>query len=405
MARIVLVGLGHAHLHVAARADEFRRAGYELVLVDPGTFWYSSIASGLLGGRYERSDDTIEAAPFARGVGIEHVAARATGIDREAREVLVGSDEVVGSDDAENEAARTQARRVPYDLVSFNVGSVVRPPFPVDEAAAASTAKPIAKFLDLRHTLVGAFRAGRSVRLVTVGGNYSGCELTCNLAALARNHGADLEATLLCDGDALLAGEPAGARRAMAGVLAGYGVDVRLGERASAVRANGERNRHDPNGHDRGGRGRVETESGQNYPFDHVIVATGLTAAPLMDELGLPADPDRGLAVTPALHSPHDHRVFAAGDCADIAGRDLPKVGVFGVRAAPVLADNLLAAAAGAPLRRYRPQRVWFASQNLGDGTGLATWGPLWWRGRAALAIKDRIDRRFMERYRALCAS
>lgn len=393
MARIVLVGLGHAHLHVAARAEEFRRAGHELVLVDPGTFWYSSIASGLLGGRYERSDDTIEAAPFARGVGIEHVPARATGIDREAREVLVRSDE------AEDEAARTGPRRVLYDLVSFNVGSVVRPPFPVDEAAAAWTAKPIAKFLDLRHKLVHAFGAGRPVRLVTVGGNYSGCELTCNLAALARNHGADLSATLLCDGDALLAGEPTGARRAMAGVLADYGVDVRLGERASAVRADGEED-----GRDQDGRGRVETESGQNYPFDHLIVATGLTAAPLMGELGLPADPDSGLAVTPALHSPHDHRVFAAGDCADIAGWDLPKVGVFGVRAAPVLADNLLAAAAGAPLRRYRPQRVWFASQNLGDGTGLATWGPLWWRGRTALAIKDRIDRRFMERYRALCA-
>ena len=113
--------------------------------------------------------------------------------------------------------------------------------------------------------------------------------------------------------------------------------------------------------------------------------------------------------MTPALHTPADDRVFAVGDCADIRGPGvpdggLPKVGVFGVRAAPVLLRNLAARAKGDPLKNYKPQRVWFASQNLGDGTGLASYGPLHWRGRSALLIKRGIDRRFMARYRALYA-
>ena len=33
-------------------------------------------------------------------------------------------------------------------------------------------------------------------------------------------------------------------------------------------------------------------------------------------------------------------------------------------------------------------------------GTGLASWGPVWWRGRSALWLKDWNDRRFMELYR-----
>ena len=386
MARVVLVGLGHAHLHVASRAAEFRAAGHDLTLIDPGTFWYSSIASGLLGGRYERGDDVIEADAFAAGLGIGHVAERAVGLDRTARTVGI---EGGGS--------------VPYDLVSFNVGSVVRPPFPVDPAAATWSAKPIAKFLDLRAALVDAFAMGREPHVVTVGGNYSGCELTCNVAALARAHGGRARITLLCDGDRLLAAEPAGARRAMGRVLEDYGVDVRLGANAKEVRTDGDRDgstRGDAlNG---GSPGIVAVEGAKDVPFDHAILATGLSASPLMGDLGLSTDPARGLHVTRSLHSPADPRVFAAGDCADVAGRPLPRVGVFGVRAAPVLARNLLAAAAGEPLRRYRPQRVWFASQNLGDGTGLATWGPLWWRGRTALAIKDRIDRRFMNYYRSM---
>ena len=366
MRRIVLVGLGHAHLHVAAQAETFRRHGLDLTLIDPGTFWYSSIGSGLLGGRYERADDVIDSAAFAAARSIAHRRGRAAGLDRERRLVLMGEGEPV-----------------PYDLVSFNVGSRVVPPFPVVVGSSLGAnvwaAKPIAGLLDLRERLLAAFRRGETVRWVTVGGNHSGCELTCNAAALACDHGARLEATLITQGEELIAGEPAGARRTMRRRLERYGVRLRLGERVERIEA-----------------GAVVAR--ERLPFDHALFATGLSASPLMRDLGL--DADDGLVVTESLHAPADTRVFAAGDCAAILGHDLPKVGVFGVRAAPVLARNLLARALDGPLERYRPQRIWFAAHNLGDGTGLATWGPVWWRGRTALALKDWNDRRFMRRYR-----
>ena len=367
--RIALVGLGHAHLHVAAQAETFRRRGLDLTLIDPGTFWYSSIGSGLLGGRYERADDVIEAADFAARHGIAQVAARATGLDRARRVVLTD-----GPQDG------PQGGEVSYDLVSFNVGSHVAPAFPVADDANVWTAKPIASLLALRERLEAAFARGERVRWVTVGGNYSGCELTCNAVALARACGGQLDATLVTS-SGLIDGEPAGAQRAMRRRLESYGVTLRLGERVDRIE-------------------RDAVIANTSLPFDHALVATGLQAAPPVRDLGLDAD-SRGLLVTDRLHTLADDRVFAAGDCARILGHDLPKVGVFGVRAAPVLARNLLARAAGEPLERYRPQRVWFAAQNLGDGTGLATWGPLWWRGRSALALKDWNDRRFMDRYRA----
>ena len=143
---------------------------------------------------------------------------------------------------------------------------------------------------------------------------------------------------------------------------------------------------------------------GTAIAFDHALVATGLRAAPLVEACNLPAD-ERGLHVLDRLHAASDDRVFAAGDCARIDGYDLPKVGVFGVRAAPVLAANLISRTADQRLAAYKPQRIWFAAQNLGDGTGLASWGPAWWQGRSALAIKDWNDRRFMNLYRAPTAA
>ena len=364
---IVLVGLGHAHLFVAARAALFRSHGLQLTLIDDGAFWYSSIGSGLLGGRYEREDDVIEAAGFATRCGIRFVRGRAASLDRDAREVVLESGE-----------------RVPYDLVSLNVGSRVAPPFPCDlDAPNVWAPKPIEGLLTLRERLRAAWREGRTVRLVTVGGNHSGAELTANAMALARAEGGAIEATLVASAEALITNEPLGARRKMRAVLEKYGVHLRLQTRVASV--DGEA---------------VVLEDGERIAHDHAIVATGLVASPLVMETGLPADPARGLLVTPQLHSPVDDRVFAAGDCADIRGYDLPKVGVFGVRASPVLTRNLVRRARRLVPDRYTPQKRWFAAQNLGDGTGLASWGPVWWRGRSALWLKDWNDRRFMELYR-----
>jgi len=47
------------------------------------------------------------------------------------------------------------------------------------------------------------------------------------------------------------------------------------------------------------------------------------------------------------------------------------------------------------------PRRRTLLILNLGDGTGLATWGPFAWHGAAAFWLKDRIDRRWLQASRA----
>jgi len=95
-----------------------------------------------------------------------------------------------------------------------------------------------------------------------------------------------------------------------------------------------------------------------------------------------------------------DPRIFAVGDCASFREHCLPKVGVYGVRAAPVLLHNLRASVLDKPLQHYEPQQRYLGVMNLGWGCGLAWRGNRWWQGRSALWLKDRIDRRFIARYR-----
>src|SRR6185503_9595539 len=77
------------------------------------------------------------------------------------------------------------------------------------------------------------------------------------------------------------------------------------------------------------------------------------------------------LSVRPTLQSTADVAVFAAGDAADLFGDVVPKAGVYAVRQAPVLWQNLQRFLAGTPLRTYRPQSGYLSLLNCGDGTAI----------------------------------
>jgi len=100
------------------------------------------------------------------------------------------------------------------------------------------------------------------------------------------------------------------------------------------------------------------------------------------------------------LQSRSHPNVFGAGDCVSNPDRPHPRAGVFAVKAAPVLAANLRAALQGAPLTRFKPQRRFLALISTGERHAVGVWNGFAWQGRWAWRWKDRIDRRFVARYR-----
>lgn len=384
--RVVLVGAGHAHLHVLRHGRRFRRLGIELLVVDPDGFWYSGLATGMLGGMYDPELDWVDPRPLARAVGARFLEDRA-----------------VGTCDGERTLRLDSGRTLEWDVLSLNVGSRVDPGA-IEGAEHARRVKPISELWDLRREMEARFRdpdVGPAGALV-VGGGASGCEVAANLTALARRHGGEIRVTLATRASRLIPGRPAGAARRLA---------RHLEERAARIVTGCEIARLDAEG--------ATAADGRRFPADHTVLATGLVPARAASRLGLPTRRDGGLAVDGTLRASGRRPVFGAGDCISLAGHELPRLGVFAVRQAPVLLENLLAAAralaaaprnaAGAPvaaaelegsLRRYEPQERWLSILNLGDGRGLATWDGLWWLGRTSQWLKDRIDRRFLSRCR-----
>lgn len=366
---VVLVGGGHAHLHLASRAADYTALGARLILIDPGQFWYSGMATGLLAGRYAPAEDQIDAGALITASGGEFIRDRVEAVDPVTRTLTLSTGQTLD-----------------YDWLSLNIGSEVETGWSAPESGGPRLwpVKPIAPLYTLRLTLEQAItETGRMPPVVVVGGGATGSELAANLAALARRHAVQPHVTLVSRAPRLLPDAAAGASRALTRALARYPVDLRLGTHAVGLSGQG-----------------VVTASGESLACDHVLAAVGLQAAGLTRRIGLTAS-QAGLRVNACMQSVDDARVFAAGDCADFAPRALPKLGVFGVRSAEVIHHNLLAGLTGRPMRAYKPQRVWLAILNLGDGRGLLMWWRLWWVGRLADRLKDWIDRRFMAQYRA----
>ena len=352
---MLLVGAGHAHLYVLNNATALQAAGYRVHLLSPRYFYYSGVASATAAGEMATEVGRIDVAALAERSG-----------------VTFHEDTLASLELADRVATTSLGERIDYDVFSLNIGSVVAPPEMTVEAGVLRV-KPLGDLASLGDRL-DAESTGTTITVV--GGGATGLELAAHLAVRRGVAGVHLLEAGMVLGPEL----PPGARRRMLRLLEKRGVVVRRGCAVAHL-----------------GTGHVNCADGMTLAHDAAVLATGLAAPPVVGELGL--GDGRGVAVRATLqHVDHDE-IYAVGDCAHFLPEPLPRIGVHGVKQGPVLVASLLARLGAEPLPTYQPQRRALAILDLGDGTALATWGPLWWLGPAALRLKRRIDRKWLERY------
>ena len=363
--RLVLVGAGHAHLHLLRQAAHLRATGLEVTLIAPPRFQYSGLASGVLSGALAVDDAEIDVAALAAAFGVRHVPRPVTAIDRKVRLLTLAGH-----------------ASEPFDLLSLNIGSVVTDPHGLAAQPHVWPVKPVANLFALRLRIETEIaRRGASPRIAIAGGGTSALEIAASLCGLIERAGVDPDVTVIAPdfGTSL----PAKARTRLLNLLRTRGIALLEGRVIG----------REP--------GVCRSAGGGDFACDHLVLATGLTSPALIADLALPVDADRRLLVTSTLQSVDDPAIFAVGDCAVIPEHPRPAAGVFGVRAAPVLLDNLAALGLDRLLRPYQPQQRWLSIMDLGDGRGLAIRGGLWSLGRMTLWLKRRLDYDFIRRMRA----
>lgn len=363
---LVLVGGGHAHVHVLKRFGMRPLPGVRLSLVTRDFETpYSGMLPGYVAGHYRFEECHIDLIRLTRFAGARLIYDEAIGIDRAARQVLCRSHPPIR-----------------YDLLSLDIGAT--PSIDTVPGAALHTVsvKPIDRFARRWEALLARAAAAGRVRLAVIGGGAAGVELAlASQRRLATLLGRPPEIALVAR-DGILPTHNQLVRRRFARLLGERGVRTILDKPVARVEP-----------------GRLVAADGTLIEFDEALWATEAKGAPWLTATGLPLDPNGFVVIDECLRSPADVVVFAAGDVAAMPAHPRAKSGVYAVRAGPPLSDNLRRALLGRRLRRAVPQRHALALIGTGDGGAVASRGPFAAHGKILWRLKDQIDRRWMRRY------
>jgi len=358
--QLLLVGGGHSHLAVLKSFGDTPAEGVRLALLSPGRHaFYSGMVPGVVAGHYRPEDCRVNLGALAARAG--------------ARFLL---DSAAGVDPARSEVTTARGERLHYDVLSLDTGSSAGEP--AGAAEHALRVRPVEPFLAGWERLRESARRGEVRRIAVVGGGAAGVEVL-----LAMRHGlAGVAAEFALFSELpILAGH--GARRRMARILGARGVAVHSGRKVVAADENG-----------------IELDGGERFEAQAAVWASGAYAPPWVAQSGLATDPRGFVAVSDTLQSRSYPEIFAAGDVASVIGEPRPKSGVFAVRQGPVLARNLRLALAGEAPEPFRSPTRSLALISCGDRYAVASWGRVSLEGAWVWRWKDRIDRRFVERYR-----
>ena len=358
---LVLLGGGHTHALVLRMWGMNPLPGVRVTVINPGpTAPYSGMLPGFVAGHYTRDELDIDLIKLARFAGARIINGYAKRINTSAKTIMV--------------AGRPP---ISYDVAAIDVGITSAMPDLPGFSAHGVPAKPLGRFASRWDT----FQANTTQpQIAIIGGGVAGAELAMAMAYALR----DKEPTVkLIDRGSVVTALGYKARQKMLTALTAAKVEIIEDAEVTEVFAEG-----------------IVLRDGRTIRSDFTTGTAGAKPHDWISDTGL--DLNDGFITVDANLQSSDPDIFAVGDCAHLLANPRPKAGVYAVREAPILYDNLRAALSGSDLTPYKPQRDYLKLISLGGKTalaekfGTAREGQLLWR------LKDYIDRKFMTQFDTL---
>jgi len=362
---IVFVGGGHAHLYSLKNADQFVRAGADIILIGPERFhYYSGMGPGMLSRIYEPKQVRFDVQTMVESRGGRFITGTVASINPTNKFLVLDSGEKVG-----------------YDFVSFNVGSYIPMDLVPGAEGEAHPVKPIENLERVRLDILGGIK--NSVpKILVIGAGPAGVELAGNIWRLVTEHNGKAEIILASSRDDVLPNLSDKVRSLAHESLVSRGIRIVPNFRAASMN-----------------KGIVLSQSGHTIAYDSAVLTIGIMPKQIFNNSGLETAADGSLVVNKYLQSTSYPEIFGGGDCISVKGTHLNHVGVYAVREAPVIFNNLMASLKKEPLKEFSPQQKYLLIFNLGDGNGIFVRHPFVIKAKWAFTLKDYIDRRFMSMF------
>lgn len=365
---LVLLGGGHAHALVLKKWAMAPLPGARVTLVNPqAKAPYTGMLPGFVAGHYQRRDLDIDLVRLARQAGARLIIDCAIGINTEARRIQLQARPDIG-----------------YDTLSIDIGITSALTDLPGAAEHLIPTKPLGPFADAWTALLDKVRkTGQAPKVAILGGGVAGVELALAMTHRLSEMGLRGDIRLIEAEDNILRESSASARQKLRAELDRARIEIITNANVTGLSGDG-----------------VQLGSEQDLiPANFVVSAAGAAPHAWLADTSLELE-NGYVAVDQTLRSTNTPNAFATGDCAHMVHAPRPKAGVFAVRQAPVLFENLRAHLSDRPLRRFSPQRSYLKLISTGRKSAVTDkWG-IGLAGKSIWRLKDRIDQAFMEQFR-----
>ena len=375
---LVLLGGGHTHVLLIKALAMRPIPGVRITLVSEKTLTpYSGMLPGYVAGHYSLEQTNIDLNALCRKAGVRWIKARCTGIDADEKRLnLAGLPELE------------------FDVLSVDIGST-----PDQRIAGASQyalgVKPIAGFQQRWQNLLSALKkheqdstatepSTQTIEWGVIGAGAGGVELVLAMAHRLRDH-PKIRFHLIFRGERILSGYPNRVIQRVEQALKEYNIQRHPEFSVARVTDLG-----------------VISDAGKQIALDNSIWCTGAVGASWLADSSLASTDTNFIQVEATLQSVSHKHVFAVGDIAANLQDPRPKAGVFAVRQAPYLEDNLRRLFAGDTLKSVSLQTQYLSLLALGDKLAVGSRNGFAISGRWVWKWKDYIDQKFMQQFTAM---
>jgi selenide, water dikinase len=368
---IVLIGAGHAHLHVLRAFEKRPREAIKLTLVTrEKDIFYTGMLPGILTGEYRASQARIDTRILAERADADHRIGEVIGLDV-GRKILRCRD---GSS-------------LSFDILSMDLGAMPNIASVDGAACFAVPVKPIDRFIDHFDTMIPRFLSNPEP-IAVVGAGAAGVELMfaihrrlTRMAGKLAKQAPPNTFHLITQSAEILSESPRRLRESVRRKAAARAIRIHVNARVIRIEQN-----------------LVCLASGEKIEVGAIYWATEGAAPPWLRATDLILSRDGFIRVDRTLRAVGQREIFAAGDVASF-DPPLPKSGVFAVRAGPLLATNIRALAIGRPLRPFRPPASALYLLSSADGQAHGAKFGFSFSGRPAWWLKAYLDRTFVRRF------
>lgn len=366
MDRLILVGGGHAHLHVIQNLKRAIKAQLEVVLISADEKqYYSGMASGVLEGYYKVSDMCIDLPRFCKRYNVRFIQAIVSAIDYKAEQIIYNRDEILT-----------------YKYLSFNTGSEMHS----EQLTSGFMIKPLSNIqmiIDQLKIMTDQKTASSKLRLAVVGTGAAGIEMGLAVKNRLEKSNVEVDVTFINARDKLLKGFHQNASSRLGYILDRQpNVFIQYHEKVFEI------DHH-----------LLNLTSGRQIESDVVLIATGIMGSAFYKNSGFSTDAQGFMVVHPTLQSIDASNVFGAGDCVSVLTESMvPKNGVFAIKQAKVLLTNIENKIFEQVLVTYKPQNKYLAIIALKKGQAQLIYGNFTWIGKIPFILKQWIDLRYMKK-------